>query len=852
MALAPKKVDFSYVDNALDAQEMLRKDRANRQLQNAKKQIALTESANKKTLAVQEQQRQSNQQTRQAQLDIMGSMDSTIAKAKEAIALSDSDNPMDRLKLWAYQQTDPSGYTRQGNTERLQYLQNAANALGNRELIVQAGYMDQTQEIQDELTESMLGDNADLELLKAQEANGAEAIDAATQAQAVRAQFMTNTATMQDQALASMTPDQVKTATMAASQAPDSQVNIGGVNISAGKLIERQAALDDREYYTAVHQTERQNVLVGNLTAEDTERYITEAAGSKDGMALIKGVQVPVAQLHARKAALQSRDYNQAIEQQTLANIAESNLNKTLTRQAGTYSLPELNSMIANGNVDPATGTYFPQEILESARNAKATARDQLIQDQVTMAQAADPMSATVEQKNYLDSIQTQHGTPLEGVVNSSKTVLNAAAALAASGQPDTIRASQAILLANRENVDKAISAEAQRLSPNDKTLALAHEYQLRGQPIPQHIIIEGLTERMSKPSGGGVGSWLTPAMAGLYESTYRGAMQEMQLKPTLGMDKETMKRDANQIALSAVLNQVGGELSNNLMVYQFSDQKNPLVVAGVKPEVFMNIVRTADVEGARLYKNASGKKDEEIAALMSGQITDPDFSASQASQLYLALEKTKPGLGQEYLDWWTSPAQQEMTRRYGQAVTQQAQDNFMKLSENSLIVADLTDMTQTYANQLADGQKFLYANDLNRQHTEYVTFGGNAANKQAFLLQSDTALNDLERQQAYALLIQPLVIQTEALKMPANQAATYIEQNLRSMRPDDPVAKKLLTKVLAGREASLKVVDNFAVANSISPGSNYQQWGAVYDASQNSSNTNTYGWFKELTGEKK
>src|SRR6188768_2125130 len=164
MALAPKKVDLGYVNEALDAQEMVRKDRANRELQNAKKSIALTESANRKTLAVQEQQRQSNQQTRQAQLDIMGSMDSTIAKAKEAIALSDSDNPMDRLKLWAYQQTDPSGYTREGNTERLGYLQNAANALGNRELIVQAGYMDQTQEIQDELTQSMLGDNADLDL----------------------------------------------------------------------------------------------------------------------------------------------------------------------------------------------------------------------------------------------------------------------------------------------------------------------------------------------------------------------------------------------------------------------------------------------------------------------------------------------------------------------------------------------------------------------------------------------------------------------------------------------------------------------------------------------------------------
>lgn len=811
MALGkPKPVDFSYLSDAIGSQTQQRLQRVDKQLQTTQKKIVLTEDATRKTLDVAEKARQSSAESRKAQLDIMGSMDSTVAKAKRAIELSDSQNPLDRLELWALQQSDPSGYTREGNTERLQYLQTAAGALSNRELIVQSGYMDEVQGIQDQLTESMLSDESEVALLSAQEAAGKEAIDAAIEAQATRVQFLQNQNTMADLAISNMTPEQVKASEMAAAQT-GKPVNINGIEVPQQRLTERKQALEDRDYYIRQRQVEQEGIILGNSTPEMIEQAITDAKGAKDGKAMLSGVPISLARLQERRAALLQQDYAMLAQEQGIANMAEENTNKTLTRLASTYSLPELNQLIMDGGVDKATGQQIPLPILENIRNTKSQTNQQMIAQEALGITAGDPMTGVVSQKQYFDSIKPISGSPLENAITSSKNVLTAAAALVSSGDPMRIASGLEIINRNRENVDAMITEEAKRLSSGDKKLQTAYEFQLRGQAIPQELITEALTERVTKNQG--IGSWLSPANRGAFETTYRAKLAELTQTNVTGMAAADLKALAVEQAMSVVMNNVGGTMSNELMSFQFGDPTNPLAQAGMKPEQFLSLMRQADQQGARLYQQASKKSDQEMAALNSGQVSDPDYAASQASQLYLALEKTKPGLGEAYMQWWSSPARVDMAAKYVQYKTGDSKD-FAQLAENSMIFPAIPNMTSVYASSLEDGQRFLYSSELQKEHVNYVTFGGDNGSKQAFLLQMDPNLSDLERQQAYGLLIQPLVVQAEANKMPPDQAAVFIETQLKTMRPTDPVAKKVLTKILQGRESALGIIDDFAYAN--------------------------------------
>lgn len=839
---------FSAFSGALEASEQQASQRRTKELGATTKRILLTQDATEQTLVVGANARKSANTTRQGQLEVLGSMDSTIAKAKEAIRLSDSNNPLDRLQLWALQQGDPSGYTRTGNTERLTYLQDASNSLGNRELLKQAGFMDEITGIQADLEGSMLGDDTEVALLKAQEMAGKEAIQATLDTQAARLGMLQNQVTMQATAIQTMTPDQVRTAQMAANESPTGTVNIGGVQISAALLGERANQLDDREYLMDVQQVQKETIVLNNMTQAQVANAMTEALGSADGLATVSGTKVSLARLQERNSALSDRNYANAIQFDSLASMAENNLLKTQARIAQTFSIPELNEIISNGGY-AEDGTQYDLGVLTNVRELRSSAQQDEINNMLMGATVGDPMTSVTGHDQWLKSIQAAPGSALESIIKGEQVTTNVAGALIASGDPARVAAAMSVVNASRAKIEEAVTAEATRLGAGDKDLAIAYGYQLRGLPIPQEVVTNAIIAK--KMAGKPVGQWLTPQNRGIFDITYQAKLAELEMSQPMS-DTATRKAQAAEAAMDAVMTTIGGGLTPELMAFQFQSSTNPLKGV-IKPEIFMSLMHQADVDGAAAYQRATGATEDQMAALNAGEY-NPDFVATQAAQLYLSLEKAKPGLGQSYLDWWNSPERQSMAVSYNTAKSATTKD-FTELSELSLVLPGVPNALATYASTLADGQRHMYADDLRNQHMQYVTFNGDASTKQAFLLQSDPALTATEKQQAFALIFQPLIDQVTANNMPADQASTFIESQIRSMRPTDPVAKGLLTKILAGRDTSLNTLQAFVQTKDLfiaGPGMPIiaPLLGAT-QSGQLSGQVSQYQWYKELKGQK-
>lgn len=100
----------------LDTQNTRRETRQAADAAATTKRINMTQDASRRAAGVSDQARASADASRKAQIDILSGVDGQVDKAKVAIELSNSKNPMDRLKLYMLQQTDKS-YTRAGNLE---------------------------------------------------------------------------------------------------------------------------------------------------------------------------------------------------------------------------------------------------------------------------------------------------------------------------------------------------------------------------------------------------------------------------------------------------------------------------------------------------------------------------------------------------------------------------------------------------------------------------------------------------------------------------------------------------------------------------------------------------------------
>ena len=140
------------------------------------------------------------------------------------------------------------------------------------------------------------------------------------------------------------------------------------------------------------------------------------------------------------------------------------------------------------------------------------------------------------------------------------------------------------------------------------------------------------------------------------------------------------------------------------------------------------------------------------------------------------------------------------------------------------------------------------------------------AANQQAFLLQQDSELDNPTRQAIYSQIIQPLLDQAAMQEMNPQETAQYVERSLRIYQPQDAATRRLYNILMAGRDASLRTLDNFIGANQSSGWSmpnimggfspslwmnnRLQQGAESGDVHSQINAAGNYDWFVELQGQ--
>lgn len=821
--------DLGGLSSALTRQTNITTAKQAKERETLEAKNAATLSAAKKSADVTSRSVESAGKTRQEQLDVYSSMDETLRIAKEGMALSDSDNPLDRLQLWMLQQGD-SRYTAEGNTRRLQYLQGASSALSEREVINQQAFADELTLIQSDLALATLADESELSMLTLAQAQGQELIDAHVNRTATLAGQLQNMNAMQEGVLLNLDPQQTAQAAQAAANNPSGTVNIGGIELTAGRLTARVDELKAREVTTLTSQATIMNYKLADLTLEQTQMKLAEAQNSKDGYADVGGVKISTARLTDRLQGLQSADISIRGQQMAMDESVKALADRNRDQYLQTLSIPELDQIAAGGGAIPALGgMQVPLNTLAAIRDQVAAFQTNAVQSQIAQQTMSDPVANAANLTQYVDSLKQfvpADSVALQTVFANARSVAAVAAKFAADGakaQPGTpefegMLNSQQAVAASRSMVEDTINAEATRLSAGDKKREEALQFTLRGKQIPEAVIADAILERVQK--GRPVTDWLSGPANGIFQATYAGILAGAMSDPALMMVSPTDRKTyAASQALEETKRFIGGELGSEMLQLQLDptigDPNHPL-----KPYLnaskLMSTMAIAEQGANQRFQEATGASNEDMQNWIKNG-DNPELNQSQTAAFLIELEKIKPGLGQAYMDWWASPAQQSFTQRYTEAKTgAAAAEGFTKSSEISLVAPGLKADMQGYSMLLQDSQMRMVSNRLKEEHANFVTFGNDSRAKQAFLLEADKTLTPSQKSQAMQTIIQPLLDSAAAEGRNPQETAIVLEQALRSMRPEDPATRSLLSTILKNRDTSLSLVDNFIEAQNL------------------------------------
>lgn len=783
--------------------------------------LTLSEKAARDSAGVLDASQAASDEIRRQQLEILGGVQGQILKANEAIALSDSNNPFDRFKLYLMQQSDPS-YTAEGNTARLAYLKAASDALGTQGIIQQGAFAEQIQKIQTDLgLATMTGEN-ELRMLSTAEAQGQERIQMAKDLQATRMGILQNQRTIQDLALSNMTLEQAKAAQATASQSNTGSAPIGnGVDAPLAMINERVDALENRDYLKKVLKINEGDLALGEMTLPQLALLKQQALTDKSGMATTStGVQVSLAKIQDRETALMNQDANALAAQYNQLTIMQALDAKTKEKLLQTYSLPELTQLQKNGGV-AADGTKFDLSMVNQVRTLMAAGQETATQDQFTMLTMSDPSSAFLATDSMLTQIQksTDPTSGLGRTIEAQKKLMSQAAYLADPTRNPTaadFALASSVLNTITETTNKAVTAEAKRRSGGDKNLEQAYEHTLRGEAVPAELVRTALIEKVTK--GLPATEWLDSRQHGILVNTYRAEKARLDSEAIAAgefrPDPATIKQMAAEVAVNAVKMDAASGISDEVLALQATVADNPLAMAGMSASEILQITKHSENIGLQNYISGNNISSTDAQVILNGGGTDEQKIAVaqyQTAALYAELDKKQAGLGAAYTDWWNSPKRSEMIQNYAAAKQGTYKDLTTGATGYSLLMPDMQGIFGTYANTLADGEAGMIQEQLQKQHAEYVTFGGDPAMQQVFLLDRDKTLTDAERQSAMSTVIQPIIEQGKQMGMNSPQQMTqYIETSLRQLEPEDPNQRKLVNKILKNRDATIEILDSF------------------------------------------
>lgn len=809
---------FGDLSGAMEDQYKIAEERRKKEMENQVVDTALSEQAARESKVVSDQSMQSAEASRKQQLDILQGIDGELKKANRAIELGASDNPMDRLTLYALQQADPS-YTRDGNIRRIEYYQKAADAVGGIEAIEQGGFADQLKQIENNKNFAQMQNDSDLALLKLTELQGEERINAVTNYTAQLSGQITQQNNIQDQALDNVPDESIDAAIAEAKKAPDGKANISGVPISLAKLELRKQQATERQYLFQNRNAELAGRALDMMTPEEVQEAEDFAAKNGGIYTTEGGVSIPFNKLRERRAANLNMEFTQQSQAEVLKGYDETNRRKTDEKILDTFSVTKLTSMLAGDGSDPQSKARFDKDQIMESLTRKQEASSRQFQEQFMVDSGQLTALPAKNNIDYIDSLNVTPGSQLATALATQRQInLVAAGTL---GKDDVDPANKMDMLAvtngSRETIDAAIRAEAVRLAgpTADKDLVALNEAVIRRQPLPPEIAESIIFERAMDDKKG-MGGILDQPMNAVFVKAFSDKMEQLNnpanAQNTMGMTTAEKKKEAAAYAMQALTMAGSGGVTEAMMTAQASVPGHPLGAAGVSGAQFLAISKKADEAGIKQYldqgRSPPGVDKKTVTPDILRANPPADLLALQQANLMVELEKLKPGLAKGYTDWWASPEAEKYSTGFVTAMGQ-TKNKVSDMMTWSLVSPTIPSQIATYQQLTLQGREIMAVDVISKQHQDYINFGGSAESKQAYLIDATPELNDQEKKIGWTL-VQPLIMKAKEQGMNAAQTSQFIEGQLAVMQVPSGAPAAVLKKMQAGRGTALNTIERF------------------------------------------
>lgn len=838
--------------DAFGIQDTIRTERQGAELLQAERATKFTQKANQQAQTILDESFETGTQHRQAQLDVLDQIGANVEIANEAMRLSDSDDPLDRVKLWFLQQGD-NRYTAEGNTRRLQYLQTASGAIGLQNVIQQEQYQAAISNITSNLELQLSGDAQAVELLKVQERQGQERIDAALNYNAaVRDQIMTDNAT-RELALSNASVETLQSMAQGMAERNKRSAELMGSSVSATQV--EQELLRRRNQELAMDGLEH-NARIMHLNAmnlADVRNGIAVAEQSKDGMARIKDMDFTLAQLQARELTLRSQA--NAGEQATLDAHAlqEQKFMMHQTNTLENLSMSQLQQVKADGYMlTTESGQKIAMEpaLVEAQIQTELDRRAGIVGADMLRNQGNVPMTELHHQASAIEMTLSRLHTnspirrQLENQLRGIRFAAGAEQWFDENGEIRDANAAQQVgqLLTDAGTaLQNAIQSEAERLGKGDDALVDAYVEQLSGRPVDWRDTSRALTEAAKTDQGlSKVALWLTPEQTALFKTAFYDSLAQIQAAQYQGgwgnISESNARGMAAEQAFAAVRQVMSNQMTQSVLSAQGNDIKlmtesgaeislgaqhqNPLSrrMSGAQ---ILTLYNQADDEGLRQFAASelgADLTDEQLEMLRQGQDI-PDMGQQQMQRLRqgLAIAQTGavlhlmdmqyPGLAVEYTNWWNSPNSRAFLQQYEMLQGAGQSQSFEGAVNHGMVREFIPTMGPEHAAQLNLGSESQAGYELQQKSADYLTFGGNIETQQVYLTQQIPGLSTVDKQTIMTQIVQPLVAQVmqDAPDASGAEHRTLFERQLRFFRSDNANIQQLYRKFMEGRDGAIQ-----------------------------------------------
>lgn len=720
---------------------------------------------------------------------------------QEAITLSNSGKPGDKLTLWMKQLSDPR-YTHQYNSIRQSKITQTSDTMNHFDTMRQQAYTRQLEAIQSDLDLSLKKDQLSLlpvtqqlEMANLIKDQGDSAVKSLSDAINTRHTVIAEDVAMQDNVLSNLTNDQIKEVQAKAKDDPSKSTVVGGVKISLGTLDRVAGARDDQDYLSMSRQ----------LETEAKNRTAAEAA-----------------------AKIRRTKY--------LQTMSPGELNR-LQLDGGTLTYPD------------GAKEVFDLEEVKKFYDLKKSNQDADILNQSQLAGIGDGRSIVTEHADFLS--HAPESKPGSSVWNAQVTYMDVirrsaqSMTLATKDKPaddpmvfDTARVVYDALHTARTQYETEIEKEAKRVGNGNEFRTNLERARLRGEPMQPDLIEAEVTSRAinGKPLTDLLGSEQSAAFLKSYNESLTDIQnREGQVGGLSTPDRKAMQQEAAAIAYTKVVTAAAQKTADAQTPLQVLDPSHPLFQK-VTPAEFSQLESESDAQGVKEFMAAKGLTAKEMDDLKAGKrvrdVKPEDLGEIPVHQQSALFGRVAAAYGfqtaEDIATWWGGSKGAAFVEKRQEAlnadsVSKAGPDYVTSSASNGMVGESLN----WYGRSVQAGIRDFQNDRIIREMSNFRAFGNNPQALQVTILDHDKSLSDFERQEVYNRFIDPLLADAKQKGLDYETTNTFIEKSLRALNPEDARSKALIKKILRTREETIDtigaVVKNQAAAF---------DWSAVFSMS--------------------